>query len=113
MTVKQNGQFQTADTTPAVLTNAQMSMVAATPNSTELIALAHLTVPVALDPTGASSSPVATAALSTGMGTWTLAFGSGAGAAQGVKLTVPNATTKLANDQYKTTLTWTLNDSHL
>jgi len=113
LTVKQNGQFQTADTTPAVLTNAQMSMVAATPNSTELIALAPLTVPVTLDPTGASSSPVATAAVSTGMGTWTLAFGSGAGAAQGVKLTVPNATTKLANNQYKTTLTWTLNDSPL
>ncbi|EOL42874.1 WxL domain-containing protein [Enterococcus caccae] len=113
LTVKQNGQFQTADTTPAVLTNAQMSMVAATPNSTELIALAPLTVPVTLDPTGAASSPVATAAVSTGMGTWTLAFGSGTGAAQGVKLTVPNATTKLTNNQYKTTLTWTLNDSPL
>ncbi|OJG53597.1 cell surface domain protein [Enterococcus haemoperoxidus] len=47
------------------------------------------------------------------MGTWTLAFGSGAGAAQGAKLTVPNATTKVANNQYKTTLTWTLNDSPL
>ncbi|MGX7265319.1 WxL domain-containing protein [Enterococcus crotali] len=113
LTVKQNGQFQTSDSTPAVLTNAQMSLVAATPNSTELLALAPVTVPVTLDPTGASSSPVATAALSTGMGTWTLAFGSGAGAAQGVKLTVPNTTTKVTNDQYKTTLTWTLNDSPL
>ncbi|WP_139844028.1 hypothetical protein A5821_003226 [Enterococcus sp. 7F3_DIV0205] len=113
LTVKQNGQFQTADSTPAVLTNAQMSFVAATPNSTELIALAPTTLPVTLDPTGAASSPVATALVSTGMGTWTLAFGSGAGAAQGVKLTVPNATTKVANNQYKTTLTWTLNDSPL
>lgn len=113
LTVKQNGQFQTSDSTPAVLTNAQMSLVAATPNSTSLLTLAPLTVPVVLDPTGTASSPVATAALSTGMGTWTLAFGSGAGAEQGVKLTVPNATTKVANDQYKTTLTWTLNDSPL
>lgn len=111
LTVKQNGQFKTGASTPAVLTNAQMSLVAATPNSTQLIALAPVTVPVVLDPSGAASSPVATAALSTGIGTWTLAFGSGAGAAQGVKLTVPNATTKVANDQYKTTLTWTLNDS--
>ncbi|MGX7244869.1 WxL domain-containing protein [Enterococcus quebecensis] len=113
LTVKQNGQFQTADTTPAVLNNAQMSFVAATPNSTELITLAPVTVPVTLDPTGTASSPVATALVSTGIGTWTLAFGSGVGAAQGVKLNVPNATTKVANNQYKTTLTWTLNDSPL
>lgn len=113
LTVKQNGQFKTADATPAVLDNSVLSFVAATPNSTELIALAPVAVPVTLDPTGAASSPVATAVASTGMGTWTLAFGTGAGAAQGVKLTVPNATTKVANDQYKTTLTWTLNDSPL
>ncbi|MEI5993296.1 WxL domain-containing protein [Candidatus Enterococcus mansonii] len=113
LTVKQNGQFKTADTTPAVLDNAEMSFVAATPNSTELISLAPTTVPVTLDPTGASSSPVATALLSKGMGTWTLAFGTGANASQGVKLMVPNATAKVANSQYKTTLTWTLNDSPL
>lgn len=110
LSVKQNGQFATADATPAVLTNAQLSFVAATPNSTSLIALAPATLPVSLDPTGANSSTVATALVSTGMGTWTLAFGTGAGAAQGVKLTVPNATAKVANKLYKTTLTWTLND---
>lgn len=113
LTVKQNGQFKTADATPSTLTNAAMSLVAATPNSTQLLSLAPVTVPVTLDATGGASSTVATALVSTGQGTWTLAFGTGAGAGQGVKLTVPNATTKLANDQYKTTLTWTINDSPL
>lgn len=113
LTVKQNGQFKTTTATPSTLTNASMSLVAATPNSTQLIALAPVSAPVTLDPTGAAASTVATAAIATGQGTWTLAFGSGAGAAQGVKLTVPNATAKVTTDQYKTTLTWTLNDSPL
>ena len=63
--------------------------------------MAPLTVPVTLDPTGAATSPVATAALSTGMGTWTLAFGSGATAAQGIQLTVPATTKKLQLNNIK------------
>ncbi len=90
-----------------------MTFLAATPNSTQLLSLAPLTVPVTLDPTGAATSPVATAALSTGMGTWTLAFGSGATAAQGIQLTVPATTKKVAAKQYKTTLTWILDDTPL
>jgi hypothetical protein len=111
LTVKQNGQFATSQTTPSVLTNASLSFVAATPNSTQQLALAPVTTAVTLDPSGSSSVPVATAAASTGMGTWTLAFGSGANANQGVMLTVPITATKVTNQQYKTTLTWTLNDS--
>ena len=56
---------------------------------------------------------MATAALSTGMGTWTLAFGSGATAAQGIQLTVPATTKKVAAKQYKTKLTWILDDTPL
>ena len=44
---------------------------------------------------------MATAALSTGMGTWTLAFGSGATAAQGIQLTVPATTKKLQLNNIK------------
>ncbi|EPE0870308.1 WxL domain-containing protein [Enterococcus faecalis] len=98
LSVKQSAQFATSDSTP---------------NSTQLLSLAPLTVPVTLDPTGAATSPVATAALSTGMGTWTLAFGSGATAAQGIQLTVPATTKKVAAKQYKTTLTWILDDTPL
>lgn len=113
LSVKQDAQFATSDTTPAVLDNAVLSFLAATPNSTQLIALAPVSVPVILDPTGAATSRVATAAASTGMGTWTLAFGTGASAAQGVQLTVPTATKKVASSQYKTTLTWILDDTPL
>lgn len=113
LSVKQSAQFATSDSTPAVLDNASLTFLAATPNSTQLLSLAPLTVPVTLDPTGAATSPVATAALSTGMGTWTLAFGSGATAAQGIQLTVPATTKKVAAKQYKTTLTWILDDTPL
>lgn len=44
---------------------------------------------------------MATAALSTGMGTWTLAFGNGATAAQGIQLTVPATTKKLQLNNIK------------
>ncbi|MBP4094204.1 WxL domain-containing protein [Enterococcus faecalis] len=113
LSVKQSAQFATSDSTPAVLDNASLTFLAATPNSTQLLSLAPLTVPVTLDPTGAATSPVVTAALSTGMGTWTLAFGSGATAAQGIQLTVPATTKKVAAKQYKTTLTWILDDTPL
>lgn len=56
-------KFATSDSTPAVLDNASLTFLAATPNSTQLLSLAPLTVPVTLDPTGAATSPVATAAL--------------------------------------------------
>ena len=103
LSVKQSAQFATSDSTPAVLDNASLTFLAAKPNSTQLLSLAPLTVPVTL----------ATAALSTGMGTWTLAFGNGATAAQGIQLTVPATTKKVAAKQYKTTLTWILDDTPL
>ncbi|MFD2308393.1 WxL domain-containing protein [Enterococcus termitis] len=113
LSVKQDGQFATSDSTPAVLENATLSFLPAIPNSTQLLSLAPVSLPVTLDPVGDATSRVATAALSTGMGTWTLAFGTGPTAAQGVQLTVPTATKKVASSQYKTTLTWILDDTPL
>jgi len=51
LSVKQSAQFATSDSTPAVLDNASLTFLAATPNSTQLLSLAPLTVPVTLDPT--------------------------------------------------------------
>ena len=41
-----------------------------------------------------------------------ISFGSGATAAQGIQLTVPATTKKVAAKQYKTTLTWILMIHH-
>lgn len=113
LSVKQNGQFTTGGATPSTLTNAALTLVAATTNSTQSVALAPITVAATLDPTGTATSRVATSAASTGMGTWTLAFGTGASAAQGVQLSVPQATAKVTSVQYKTTLNWILDDTPL
>lgn len=114
LTVKQNGQFKTADATPATLTNAVLTLNKATAKSQLSPLLAPITSIAVLDPGGTASSLVATAAPATGMGTWTASFGSDATTgAQAISLAVPVTTNKVQNSQYKTSLTWNLEDSPL
>ncbi|MGX7418191.1 WxL domain-containing protein [Carnobacterium gallinarum] len=114
LTVKQNGQFKTADTTPATLTNAVLTLNKATTKSQLSLTLAPVTSIAILDPTGTASSTVAVAAPATGMGTWISSFGSDTTTgAQAISLAVPLTTAKVQNSQYKTSLTWNLEDSPL
>ncbi|MBC6316636.1 WxL domain-containing protein [Listeria grandensis] len=112
LTVKQNGQFKTQGATPKALTNAELSIVAGTAKSLTDAAYAPTTSIATLDPTGAASSDIAVAAADKGMGTWAIAFGEDAtAAASAISLKVPMGTAKVANEPYKTTLTWNLEDT--
>lgn len=112
LTVKQNGQFKTTDGNNTELVNAQLQMVKATTNSVLSPTLAPATLPINLDPTGVISSTVATAAPTTGMGTWTMAFGAdNTAGVEGVSLHVPLATSKVKDVAYRTSLTWNLEDA--
>ncbi|MDT1940383.1 MULTISPECIES: WxL domain-containing protein [Carnobacterium] len=110
--VKQNGQFKTTDTNKTPLDNAQLHLSAGTPLSVVPILFSPTTTAVNLDPTGAASSTVMTAVANKGFGTWTSSFGAdNVGGLTGVSLNIPMVSTKVSNVQYKTTLTWNLEDS--
>ncbi|WP_036079973.1 WxL domain-containing protein [Listeria cornellensis] len=111
LTVMQNGQFTTQDGTAKELDNAELSLVAGTPKSLTDTSYAPTTSVATLDPVGGASSDIATAADKKGMGTWSIAFGEGAASETGVSLKVPIDTAKVANVQYKTSLTWNLEDT--
>ncbi|AOA03726.1 WxL domain-containing protein [Carnobacterium maltaromaticum] len=114
VTVTQNGQFKTANTTPDVLDNAQLKLTNATSNSTMNPILAPTaSALVTIDPLGASSSLVVSAAEDKGMGTWTTAFGDAVSGGQSISLSVPGTTDKVKNVQYKASLTWNLEDGPL
>ena len=114
VTVTQNGQFKTANTTPDVLANAQLKLTNATSNSTMNPILAPTaSALVTIDPLGASSSLVVSAAEDKGMGTWTTAFGDAVSGGQSISLSVPGTTDKVKNVQYKASLTWNLEDGPL
>lgn len=116
VSVKQNGQFKTAE--GATLEGAQIQLNNGTHETASASAApgtVQETITLAADGNGSAANVMA-AATQQGGGTHILRFGSNDGAtpkessmAQGVQLTVPGRTEKLAK-QYTTKLTWTLSD---
>ena len=110
LSVLQNAQFSTGGTgAGSILDGAQISLsnghiVSASATPADQYAATTSLVP------GAQSGMILGAISGNGAGTSLLAFGTDATADTSVSLTVPGATTKLA-ETYTTVLTWTLSDT--
>ncbi|MGM0126391.1 hypothetical protein IGI37_003820 [Enterococcus sp. AZ194] len=132
LSVKQNGQFNNADTVNKVLTGSVIKLVSPTLKTQESSTAIAPVSPIStasglvLDSAGASSV-VASAGVGTGAGTWAAAWGEksdvktvteknaagedvDAQITETVSLSVPGSTPKDAV-KYSTTLTWVLSDT--
>lgn len=109
LSVKQNGQF--VDSKGNELTGAKITFTNGAVNTASKSAKPSEVIPsfdLTVDGTGAVQN-VVEAKAGEGAGTYVYKFGDDATKAESIKLEVPGATTKYA-DEYKTTLTWTLSD---
>ncbi|GAB6458695.1 WxL domain-containing protein [Bacillus luti] len=109
LSVKQNGQF--VDSKGNELTGAKITFTNGAVNTASKSAKPSEVMPsfdLTVDGTGAVQN-VVEAKAGEGAGTYVYKFGDDATKAESIKLEVPGATTKYA-DEYKTTLTWTLSD---
>ncbi|MBE5104727.1 WxL domain-containing protein [Bacillus thuringiensis] len=108
LTVKQNGQFKTAD--DKTLDGAALTVKNSTLRSAADSDAPKAAQSITLNPDG-SASDLIDAKVEQGMGTWVNAFGKDTAAAkQSVELTVPGKTKK-EQAQYTTSLTWELTDA--
>ncbi|EOO65452.1 MULTISPECIES: WxL domain-containing protein [Bacillus cereus group] len=109
LTVKQDEQFATAD--GKKLDGAEIKLMNSVVNSATDKKYAPTAKPVTLNPDG-SAQDVTSAQQGQGMGTWTTAYGQDIEQAKNsVSLSVPGTTEKVKDAKYKTTLTWTLEDT--
>ncbi|MGG0175292.1 WxL domain-containing protein [Gottfriedia acidiceleris] len=110
LTVQQNGQFKSGSNE---LTGAELKLTNPFLNSSTAVQYKPEANTVILDPNGAPQD-VAFADQGKGHGTWTIAYGQNkAEGATSITLFVPGAAYKVADAQYKTSLTWTLSDTPL
>ena len=108
LTVKQNGQFKAAETE---LTGAELKLSNPFVNSATDKKFAPAAKEVTLNPDG-STQEVTIAEAGNGMGTWTTAYGKdNVEGTKSVSLSVPGTTAKVKDTKYKTSLTWTLEDT--
>ncbi|AAU19475.1 WxL domain-containing protein [Bacillus cereus] len=108
LTVKQNGQFKAAETE---LTGAELKLSNPFVNSATDKKFSPTAKEVTLNPDG-STQEVTIAEAGNGMGTWTTAYGKdNVEGAKSVGLSVPGTTAKVKDTKYKTSLTWTLEDT--
>ncbi|MFH7833128.1 WxL domain-containing protein [Bacillus luti] len=108
LTVKQNDQFKAGT---EELTGAELKLSNPFVNSATDKKYAPAAKEVTLNPDG-STQEVAIAEAGKGMGTWTTAYGQDIEqGSNSVSLSVPGTTAKVKDTKYKTSLTWSLEDT--